>query len=73
MDALNRELIERNAALVECRADGRFHQYNAQNAQLAAVTSQLNAFASQLQETRQGVTNFGTMAAATLSSANNVA
>lgn len=61
MDQLNRELIERNAALVECRSDSRHANYVAQNSQLAAITSQLNAFASQLQETRQGVTNFGTM------------
>lgn len=74
MDALNRELIERNAALVETRGDARFWQGGHSNAQFAAVTSQLNAFQSQLQEVRQGTVNFGTMSgnAGRNTSTNNV-
>lgn len=60
-DQLNRELIERNAFLVESRGDARFWRAGAENAQLNAVTTQLNAFGSQLQETRQGMVNFGSM------------
>lgn len=71
MDQLNRELVERNAALVECRGEGRFWQGNFNNAQYAALTSQLNAFQSQLQETRQGMVNFGTMAGVGQSSTSN--
>ena len=59
----NRALIERNAALVEALGDARHSHSGLQNAQFAAVTSQLNAFQSQLQETRQGINNFGSMAA----------
>jgi hypothetical protein len=73
MDQLNRELIERNAALVETRGDARYWQGGHSNAQFAAVTSQLNAFQSQLQETRQGMVNFGTMSGVgQTSTANNV-
>lgn len=57
----NRYLIERNAELVECKSrSDRFHgDYT--NAQWAALTNQMNAFQSQLQETRQGMVNFGSM------------
>jgi hypothetical protein len=60
MEQLNRELIERNAALVEARGDCRYWQGGYNQSQFAAVTSQLQAFQSQLSETRQGMVNFGT-------------
>jgi hypothetical protein len=63
---LNRFLIERNAELVEERHYGRHWRHTADQNQFAgqwaAVQSQLQAFASQLQETRQGIYNFGSMA-----------
>lgn len=70
-DELNRLLIERNTDVNHFR-----HGYwdalgTASNAQFASVASQLNAFQSQLQETRQGMVNFGTMAGVGQSSANN--
>lgn len=68
---LNRALIERNAELVEERHYGRFWRHGYDQAQFAAVTSQLQAFQSQLQETRQGMVNFGTMAGVGQSSTSN--
>lgn len=70
-DELNRLLIERNTDINHFR-----HGYwdalgGASNAQFAAVNSQLNAFQSQLQETRQGMVNFGTMAGVGQSSTSN--
>ena len=70
-DELNRMLIERNTDVNHFR-----HGYwdalgAASNAQFAAVTSNLNAFQSQLQETRQGMVNFGTMAGVRQDSTNN--
>ncbi len=70
-DELNRLLIERNTDVNHFR-----HGYwdavgGANNAQFASVASQLNAFQSQLQETRQGMVNFGTMAGVGQSSTNN--
>lgn len=74
MEQLNRELIERNSALVEARGDARHWQSGYSNAQFASVSSQLNAFASQLQEVKQGTVNFGTMSgnAGRNTSTNNV-
>lgn len=74
---LNRGLIERNAALVEAAGDGRYWRHRAYadqgQAQFAQLQSQLQAFGSQLQETRQGMVNFGTMAGVgQTSSSNNV-
>jgi hypothetical protein len=85
---LNRVLVERQTALVNCEQDrGRYHdnwwdarfgQYQTQSgAQFAAMQSQLQSmnqnFNSQLSETRQGMVNFGTMAGVgQTSSANNV-
>lgn len=70
-DELNRLLIERNTDVNHFR----FGYWDAvggnNNAQFASVASQLNAFQSQLQETRQGMVNFGTMAGVGQSSANN--
>jgi len=63
---LNRSLVERNAELVECEADRRHWRHRADQsqygAQWAQLQSQVQAFQSQLQETRQGLVNFGTMA-----------
>jgi hypothetical protein len=67
---LNRALVERNAELVNAEhdhrhyrdrwLDGRFDQNQAQFAgQWAQLQNQVQAFASQLQETRQGMVNFG--------------
>ena len=71
MDQLNRELIERNAALVECRGDNRYWQGQFNNAQYSQLVSQVNAMNSQLTETRQGMVNFGTMAGVGQSSTSN--
>ena len=74
---LNRGLIERNTALVEAVGDGRYWRHRGyldqgQN-QFAALQTQLQAFGSQLQEARQGMVNFGTMAGVgQTSSQNNV-
>ena len=70
-DELNRLLIERNTDVNHFR-NGYWEALGAaNNAQFASVASQLNAFQSQLQETRQGMVNFGTMAGVGQSSANN--
>lgn len=74
---LNRGLIERNTALVEAVGDGRYWRHRGyldqgQN-QFAQLQTQLQAFGSQLQEARQGMVNFGTMAGVgQTSSQNNV-
>lgn len=72
---LNRYLIERNAEIVEER-HGRRHwrgiaDQNQFQGQWTALQSQLQAFASQLQETRQGMVNFGTMAGVGQTSTSN--
>lgn len=68
---LNRELIERNALIVDERGNGRFWQHGHNAGQFQAVQSQLQAFQSQLQETRQGMVNFGTMAGVGQTSTSN--
>ena len=68
---LNRALIERNAELVEERHFARHWRGGYDQAQFAAISSQLQAFQSQLQETRQGMVNFGTMAGVGQSSTSN--
>lgn len=68
---LQRQLIERNAWLTEERNHGRFWRHGYDNAQWNALQSNLNAFQSQLQETRQGMVNFGTMAGVGQSSTSN--
>jgi hypothetical protein len=79
---LNRGLIERNTALVNAEQDhrhyrdrwldGRFDQSQAQYAaQWAQLQNQVQAFQSQLQETRQGMVNFGTMAGVGQTSTSN--
>lgn len=68
---LQRELIERNTWLAEERHHGRFWRHGYDNAQWNALQSNLNAFQSQLQETRQGMVNFGTMAGVGQTSTSN--
>lgn len=68
---LQRALIERNTWLSEERGHGRFWRHGYDNAQWNALQSNLNAFQSQLQETRQGMVNFGTMAGVGQSSTSN--
>lgn len=68
---LQRQLIERNAWLTDERMNGRFWRHGYDNAQWNALQSNLNAFQSQLQETRQGMVNFGTMAGVGQTSTSN--
>lgn len=72
---LNRALVERQTELVNCEND-RAHgwrQYGQVQAaaQFAQLQSQVQAFQSQLQETRQGMVNFGTMAGVGQTSTSN--
>jgi hypothetical protein len=83
---LNRALVERNTELVNSHQDrrgyrdrwddARFAQIQAgYQGQWAQLQSQVQAFQSQLQETRQGMVNFGTMsgqAGQQTSTSNNV-
>jgi len=66
-----RRLIERNTELVAALDDGRHWRRHYDNGQWNALSSQLNAFQSQLQETRQGMVNFGTMAGVGQTSTSN--
>lgn len=79
---LNRHLIERESALVEMASENRHwhHRYDdarwAGNrdqfaAQFAALQSTMQNFNSQLSETRQGMTNFGSMVGVGQSSTAN--
>jgi hypothetical protein len=72
---LNRGLVERNAELVCCESERRHWRHHADQSQFAgqwaALQSQVQAFASQLQETRQGMVNFGTMAGVGQTSTSN--
>ena len=68
---LNRMLIERNTLLSEERFGRRYWSHGADQGQWAALNSQLQAFQSQLQETRQGMVNFGTMAGVGQTSTSN--
>lgn len=79
---LNRSLVERNAELVNCNQDrrhyrdrwddARFNQIQAgYQSQWAQLQNQVQAFQSQLQETRQGMVNFGTMAGVGQTSTSN--
>lgn len=74
---LNRALVERNTELVEERESRRHWRHQAdQNqfgGQFAQLQSMMQNFNSQLNETRQGMVNFGTMAGVgQTSSTNNV-
>lgn len=70
-DSLNRQLVERNTELVGALEGGRYWYGRHSDGQFNAVASQLNAFQSQLQETRQGMVNFGTMAGVGQTSTSN--
>jgi hypothetical protein len=76
---LNRALVERNAELVEERHAHHHWRHSAEvnqsQAQWASVQSQLQAFASQIQDVKQGTVNFGTMSgnAGRNTATNNVA
>jgi len=65
---LNRYLIERTSELVELRGEGRFWRGNYDQSQFAGLSSQMQNFQSQLQETRQGMVNLGTMTGVTQAS-----
>jgi len=83
---LNRALVERNTELVNCHQDSRHYRDRWDDArfnqlqlgyqgQWAQLQSQIQAFQSQLQETRQGMVNFGTMSGQSgqqTSTSNNV-
>jgi hypothetical protein len=79
---LNRALVERQTELTCCNQDrrhyrdrwddSRFNQIQAGfQGQWAQLQSQIQAFQSQLQETRQGMVNFGTMAGVGQTSTSN--
>ena len=70
-DSLNRQLVERNTELVGALEGGRYWWGRHGDSQFAAISSQLQAFQSQLQETRQGMVNFGTMAGVGQTSTSN--
>lgn len=70
-DDYGRRLIERNTALVAALDDGRHWRHHADQGQWQALNNQLQAFQSQLQETRQGMVNFGTMAGVGQTSTSN--
>lgn len=61
LDNANRLLLERKDELIELRADARHYRNSFENSQFQAVNNRLQALDSQLNETRQGVINFGTM------------
>lgn len=73
MEELNRVLTERQTEIIDQRADARNAHGRLTAAQFQSVSSQMQAFQSQLQETRQGLVNFGSMtgSAGTQSSTSN--
>jgi len=70
-DSLNRQLVERNTELVGALEGGRYWWGRHGDSQFAAISSQLQAFQSQLQETRQGMVNFGYMRGVDQTSTSN--
>lgn len=70
-DSLNRQLVERNTEIVAERDAVRHWRGYYDQAQFQSLNSQLQAFQSQLQETRQGMVNFGTMAGVGQTSTSN--
>jgi hypothetical protein len=68
---LNRQLIERNAALVEESHWGRHWRHGWDQSNFQAVSNRLNSLDSQFAEARQGMVNFGTMAGVGQTSTNN--
>ena len=67
----NRRLIERNTELVAALDDGRYWRGRWDDGQWQQLNSRLQAFQSDLQDTRQGMVNFGTMAGVGQSSTSN--
>ena len=63
IDDLNRAMVERNSEAVELRNDMQY----------ARLAGQINMVHSQVQDTRAGMVNFGTMGASTQSSTSQVA
>lgn len=72
---LNRALVERNAELVEERCYGRHWRHAAEQnqfgSQFAQLQSMMQNFGSQLNDTRQGMVNLGTMSGVGQTSTNN--
>lgn len=66
-----RHLIERNTELVAALDDGRFWRGRYDDSQWQSLNSRLQAFQSDLADTRQGMVNFGTMAGVGQSSTTN--
>ena len=64
-------LVERNAELVEALAERRHWRHHADQGQWQALSSQLQAFQSQLASARSDMINFGTMAGVGQSSTSN--
>lgn len=72
----NRMLVERNTELVAALNDGRWYRdwgnfRGAWDSNNQFVSNRLNALDSQLQDTRQGMVNFGTMAGVGQTSTSN--
>lgn len=67
----NRLLQERNTELVAALNDGRFWRGRWDDGQWQSLNSRLQAFQSDLADTRQGMVNFGTMAGVGQSSTQN--
>lgn len=59
-DDYGRRLIERNTELVAALDDGRHWRRHFDQGQWAALSNQLQAFQSQLNDTRNSMVNFGT-------------
>jgi hypothetical protein len=55
MDALNRELVVQNAAIVKLRGVVRDQQTNHANSQFAGMSSQVSALADQIQDVKQSI------------------
>ena len=68
---LNRDLIERNSLLTEERWGRRYWRDFAGQNQFASLNSQLQAFGSQLNDTRNGMVNFGTQLGVRQNSTSN--
>ena len=67
----DRALIERNTELVAALDDGRFWRHRWDDGQWQSLNTRLQAFQSDLADTRQGMVNFGTMAGVGQSSTQN--
>ena len=70
-DDLNRALVERNTELVAALDDGRRWRGRWDDSQYQGLVSQIQAFQSQLTNSKQDMVNFGLMAGVGQSSTNN--